>query len=329
MKKASHHEDAPHDHDRHHHKEHDHGASDGHDPLGHHHDTSGMSDGRLIVSVVLNLILTVVEIVVGILSGSLALIADAIHNFGDVGALVIAWIARRISRKSADERYTFGYRRAELVGALINLTALLVMSAFMIMEAIQRIMNPEPIKATWVIIAASVAVIIDLGTVILLWGMSRGNLNIRAAFLHNLSDAAASVAVIIGAVFVKIFGWMWVDPAMCLLIAGYIIATSVPMLKNAAAILMNQVPPHVDISEIETTFSDFDEIIEAHHLHVWEIDEQTVGLEAHIVLVTDLNTEQLQPLSKQLRIRLKERWKVHHTTFEFEPPDSECTRRQC
>ena len=197
-----------------------------------------MSDARLVGTVALNLLLTVVEVVVGILSGSLALIADAVHNFGDAAALVIAIIARRIARKDADHRYTFGYQRAELIGALINLTTLVVIALFLIVESVERFLDPQPIKATWVMIAAGAALAVDLLTVALLWAMSKGSLNVRAAFIHNLTDAAASVAVMIGAGAVSIWGWTWVDPAITLLIAGYILFTSVSMLRRAAAILI-------------------------------------------------------------------------------------------
>jgi cobalt-zinc-cadmium efflux system protein len=197
------------------------------------------------------------------------------------------------------------------------------------MEAVERFFNPQPIIANWVIIAASVAVVVDLGTVFLLWGMSRGNLNIRAAFIHNLTDAGASFAVILGALMVQQFGWLWVDPALCLGIAAYILFTALPMLRQSASILMNHVPPHLELSAIATTFETFDEVVEVHHLHVWEIDERVIGLEAHVVLREDLSLANLQPLSQKLRDELKHRWNVGHTTFEFEGPDAQCARRNC
>lgn len=277
----------------------------------------------------LNLLLTVVEAVVGVFAGSLALIADAVHNLGDVGALIVAWVARRIAKRRADDRFTFGYRRAELVGAVINLTVLLVMAIFMTVEGIERLMNPQPIQTTWVIMAASLATVVDLGTVLLLWGMSKGNLNIRAAFIHNLTDAAASVAVIIGAILVEAFGWLWIDPALCLMIAAYILVMSVPMLKHAASILMNHVPRRLDLDGILATFHQFEEVEEIHHLHVWEIDEKSVAIEAHVVLKKDVSLLEAQSLTKQIRAKLQSEWQVGHTTFEYEPPGSDCHRRDC
>jgi cobalt-zinc-cadmium efflux system protein len=322
-----HHGNDPHDHDHHGNEAGQHGND--HDHHGHSHDTSDLSDNRLLFSVVLNLLLTVVEAVVGVFSGSLALIADSVHNLGDVGALIVAWVARRIAKRQADDRFTFGYRRAELVGAVINLTVLLVMAVFMTFEGIQRLLDPRPIQTTWVIIAASVATVVDLGTVALLWGMSKGNLNIRAAFVHNLTDAAASIAVIIGAILVQTLGWLWIDPALCLMIAAYILVMSVPMLKHAASILMNHVPRRLDLDGIAATFHQFEEVEEIHHLHVWEIDEKSVAIEAHVVLKGNFSLVEAQSLTKRIRARLQSEWQVGHTTFEYEPPDSDCHRREC
>ncbi|MEZ4462777.1 MAG: cation diffusion facilitator family transporter [bacterium] len=280
-------------------------------------------------SVALNLLLTVVEVVVGILSGSLALIADAVHNLGDVGALVIAWVARRIARKEADDRFHVRLPPCGVGWSGDQSNVVAGDGGVHDCEAIDRFLHPQPIETTWVILAAGIAVVVDLGTVLLLWSMSKGSLNIRAAFVHNLTDAAASIAVVVGALFVREFGWLWVDPALCLMIAAYIVVTSVPMLRHAAAILMNHVPRRLEVEHIRDTFLEFDEIFDVHHVHLWEIDERTTALEAHIVLSNDLDTASLQPLTAKLRGVMMKRWKVAHTTFEYEPPDSVCTRRAC
>src|SRR5688572_18222182 len=166
-------------------------------PHDHSHDTDHLSDRRLVIAVALNLLLTVVEAVAGLLAGSLALLADALHNFNDCGALVLALIARRIGRRPSDERRTFGYQRAEVIGALINLTILVVIGLYLVYESITRFFQPHPVDG-WIVVGVSVvALVIDLGTAALLWAMSHGNLNMRAAYLHNLSDALSSVGVII------------------------------------------------------------------------------------------------------------------------------------
>src|SRR6056297_1869523 len=200
-----------------------------HDTSGHSHgltrsdELSGVSDNRLIWAVIINHVLTIGEVVAGIFSGSLALLSDAAHNFNDANALLIAYIARKISRKQANERYTFGYRRAELLGAVVNLTLLAVIGLYLVYEGIRRFVEPEEITG-WLMAAASIlALVIDLGTALLLRAMSRGSLNVRAAFVHNLVDAVGSVAVLIGAGAIIYLGWNWVDPLLTLFLSAYIL----------------------------------------------------------------------------------------------------------
>jgi cobalt-zinc-cadmium efflux system protein len=273
--------------------------------------------------------LTVVEVVAGIISGSLSLIADAVHNFSDAGALLIAFIARKISRKRRDERFTFGYRRAELIGAMINLTTLVVIGLMLVWQAIERFISPQSVETTWVFIAAGVALIVDLGTVLLLWAMSKGSLNVRAAFIHNLTDAAASVAVILGALGIQFFGWTWIDPALTLLIAGYILFTSVGMLKRTAEILMENAPPNIELSELEEGVEAIEHVEGIHHIHVWELDEHRKAFEAHLVLNENCNRERTAIIRQQVRDYLHERWEIDHCTLEVETPADRCAGDVC
>ncbi|MGE9291527.1 MAG: cation diffusion facilitator family transporter, partial [Puniceicoccales bacterium] len=227
------------DADPHHHHEaigqkHGQGHSHGH----HHHDhgTSEVNDRTLFWAIVLNLGLSVFEFLAGVFAGSVALMADALHNTNDAAALVVAYVARKIGRKKADEQYTFGYRRAELIGAIIQLTALIVVGLYLVGEAIGKFFEPESIKGGWVMIASSVAIVVDVGTAWLLWALSKGSLNLKAAFLHNITDAAASVAVLLGGAAIFWLGWDWVDPFLTLIIAGYILYMSFGMLKRTAKI---------------------------------------------------------------------------------------------
>ncbi len=301
----SHHSD-DHDHD------HDHGF--GH----HHHDTTDLSDARLLGTFLLNLLLTLVEAGIGLFSGSVALVADAVHNFGDAISLLIAYIARQIAKRDADVMFSFGYHRAETVGAVINLTTLIVMAFFLVAESVERFVDPQPVLAKWVIVAASVALFIDLVTVGLLWAMSKGNLNLRAAFIHNLSDAFASVAVIIGAVIIEIWGFLWVDALFALLIAGYILLTSFHMLKRAVPLLMNSAPPNFDIQVVHAIAANIDGIDELHHIHVWEIDETRRAIIASVRVPEETSLEAVQTLRESLRQQLHDECAIEHATLEFE-----------
>lgn len=290
----------------------------------HHHHGDDVSDRRIIWTVLLNLLLTVVEVVVGILSGSLALIADAVHNFSDAGALVIALVARRIGRRAPDEAFTFGYRRAELIGAIINLTVLMVVGLYLIYESVMRFFQPTEIEALWVILAASAAVIVDLLTVVLLWAMARGNINIRAAFLHNLVDAAVSLAVIAGAAIIHWFGWHWIDAVLTLIIAAYILVMSTGMLRRSAAILMEGTPPGLDLELVRKTTRAHPDVADLHHLHAWQLDEEHRALEAHVVLCHDLTLSQVRAVTDELKAILRDDFHISHATLEMEYDKARC-----
>jgi len=290
----------------------------------HSHQTGDVSDRSLLGAVLINSGLSVFEFIAGAVSGSTALMADALHNTNDAASLLIAYVARRISKKEADDRFTFGYRRAELIGALIQLTALILVGLFLVVEAVKRFANPEPLMANWMMIAAGVALGVDVATAILLWAMSKGSLNVRAAFLHNLTDAGASLAVLAGGAAVWRFGWSWVDPALTLGIAGYILWMSVGMLKRTAAILMETAPPDLDSAELIRAVEALDGVQNLHHLHVWELDEQHVALEAHVV--TNVPVDARMELRNTIKQLLHDRFHIGHSTLEFERPADACPK---
>ena len=188
----------------------------------HHHHVSDFSEKgerSLWWAVGANVLLTVAQVIGGLVSGSLSLIADALHNFSDAASLLIALVAIRIGRRKPDEFKTFGYKRAETVAALINLTVLIVLGFFLISEAVQRFFAPEPIAGWTVVMVAGIALVVDLFTALLTYRQSKHSMNMRAAFLHNLTDALASVGVIMAGTVILLYGWVWTDAAMTLLIA--------------------------------------------------------------------------------------------------------------
>lgn len=285
--------------------------------MSHHpHETHEVSDGVLLWTVIINLGLSAFEFVAGIIAGSIALKADALHNTNDAGALLVAYIARKISKRGADRKFTFGYRRAELIGAMIQLTALLLIGLYLVYEAIHRFVVPEPPLGGWMMAAAGVALVVDFLTAWLLWAMAKGSLNVRAAFLHNLADAGASIAVLLGGAAVFWLGWSWVDPAMTLVIAGYILLMSLGMLKRTSSILMEGAPDGLDIEELITAALEIEGITDFHHVHVWELDEHHWALEAQVrTSFEDYNLQ--QKLKDSVKSLLKERFDINHATLEF------------
>jgi len=272
-----------------------------------------------------NLLLTVVQILGGIVSGSLALLSDALHNFSDAGSLVVAWFADRISHRAPDTEKTFGYQRAQTVGALINLIALMIVGFYLIMEAIHRVFAPESIHGQTVIVVALVALIVDLVTAYVTYVHSDQNLNFRAVFIHNLSDALSSVAVLIGGVAAWLYGWYWVDTLAAVLIAVYILWQSARLLPQAIHILMDGAPPELDQEQLEAALVNVPAVQSIHHVHVWFTDERTAALEAHIVLD---KLESLSSAKKQLKAILQEQFGIDHSTLEFETEEEVCQQQQ-
>ncbi len=276
-----------------------------------------MSDGRLLLAVALNLLLTVIEVIGGLLSGSLALIADALHNFGDCGSLIIALVARRWSRKAADRQRTFGYGRADVVGALINLTALVVVAFFLVIEAVTRLLSSETIDGWPVIIIATIALVVDIGTVALLWTKGQSSMNMRAAMLHNFSDALASVGVIFVGIAVILWDFVLADVIITIAIAAYVLWQSIGMLRQSIGILMNSAPLNLDLDEIVAALMKVTGVCDVHHLHLWQLDEHQTSLEAHVV-IEHPDAGEMESIKHALKQILHDRFEIEHSTLEFE-----------
>lgn len=285
--------------------------------LTHSDSLQGVSTSRLIWAIVLNQLLTVGQVVAGIYSGSVALLSDAAHNFNDANALLIAYIARRISRKEANERFTFGYRRAEMIGALINLTLLAIVGLYLVYEGITRFFEPEHVIGSVMAYTAILALVVDVGSALLLWSMSKGSLNVRAAFFHNIVDALGSIAVLIGAGAILWLGWVWVDPLITLLISGYILWEVYKMLPQAMRMLMEGTPADIDVSALIERIEANGDVIEIHHLHLWELDEEHRALEAHVV-IRKADAVKLEVIKHQIKELLLAEFEIQHTTLEFE-----------
>ncbi|MGB0743922.1 MAG: cation diffusion facilitator family transporter [Opitutales bacterium] len=292
----------------------------------HSHGTEDVSDGVLLWSVIINTALSLFEFIAGAISGSVALMADALHNTNDAAALLIAYVARKISRKGADAHYTFGYRRAELIGAMIQLTALILVGLYLIYEAVGRFISPEPLQGGWIMAAAGIALLVDVVTAWLLWAMSKGSLNVKAAFLHNLTDAAASLAVLVGGATIFWLDWTWVDPVLTLIIADYILYMSFGMLRKTSRILMEGTPPEVSIDAIMKRLEAIEGVDDVHHVHVWELDEQHRAIEAHIMLGEPENhqAENVAAVKAAVRDSLREEFAIHHATLETEYGGDSC-----
>jgi cobalt-zinc-cadmium efflux system protein len=291
---------------------------------GHHHHLDPQAgDARVAGAVAVNLGLTVLQVVGGVLSGSLALIADAIHNLSDAISLSIAFFARKIARRPADRQMTFGYARAEVVAALVNYTTLIVIGIYLAYEAVWRLIEPKPVDGWMVVVIAGVALVVDLVTAGLTFTLSKSSMNIRAAFLHNLSDALGSLAVIVGGSLILLYDWRLIDPIITLMISGYILWQSLAEIGGVIRILMLGSPPEIDLDEVLSELRNAEGVADVHHLHVWQMQEHEAALEAHLV-ITPGSWDAADRIKARVKTAISERYGIEHATLELE-----CSRHAC
>ena len=284
---------------------------------GHAHLDPGSGDRRGAIAIWANAALSLAQILGGLLSGSLALIADALHNLSDMAALVIAFAARKIARRPADARMTFGYGRIEVVAALINYTTLILVGAYLIYEGGLRLIDPPAVAGWTVVILGGLALLVDALTAGLTWSMQKHSVNIRALFLHNLSDALASVAVIVGGTLILLYDLRWVDPAITIGIALYILYLALTEIGGPIRTLMLGSPPEIDAAEVIAALQATDGVEDVHHVHLWQMQEDAAALDCHVVL-TAAGWGRLEAIKSEIKARLAARFDITHSSLEFE-----------
>ena len=281
----------------------------------HHHDVSGKN---LFVTIVLNVIITLSQIVGGIFSGSLALLSDAMHNFSDVLALVIAYVANRLAARPNNASKTFGYKRAEILAALFNASVLIGIAIFLIIEAFHKFYHPEPINSIWVISLGTLSIVLNAASVLLVKDDAHDNMNIKAAYLHLLTDVMTSVAVVGGGILMYYFGIFWIDPLISTLIALYLIWASFGLVKESSAILMQFTPEGIDIEDIVKAIEEESEIQNVHHIHIWKLNDHQINLEAHLDFNENVTLLESNRVIETLEKKLHDTFDVEHTTFQCE-----------
>ena len=286
-------------------------------PGHHHHLDPKAGNTRIFWAVAINILLTVVQIIGGILTGSLALIADAIHNLSDALTLVLAFFARKIAQRPADDTMTFGYGRAEIVAALINYTTLILLGSYLTYAAVMRLFEPTSVDGWSVVVIAVFALVVDAVTAFLTYALSKESMNIRAAFLHNLADALGSVAVIITGTVIILYDWRLIDPLMTLLIAGYILWQSVTEIGGSVRILMLGSPPDLDIHAILEAIHAVPDVEDVHHLHLWQMQEHEQALDAHVVIKEGVWME-ADSVKLAVKAALRDGFGLSHFTLELE-----------
>lgn len=281
----------------------------------HHHHVEGKN---LLLSIVLNIIITAAQIIGGIISGSLALLSDALHNFSDVLSLVFSYVAHKLSRKKASVNQTFGYKRAELIAAFVNASTLIIVALFLVYEGIERFFNPQTIKFGLVIWLSILGIVMNGLSALMLKRDADKNLNMKSAYLHLFTDMLASVAVLVGGLLMKYFQWFWVDSVLTIAIAIYLIIMGFDLLKESTQMLMLFTPSHLNVNEIISEVHKIQGVKKLHHIHVWYLNEEELHLEAHLDCSEDMRMSEFNLLLDKVEDVLFEKFHINHINIQPE-----------
>ncbi len=288
--------------------------------MGHNHPEPGATghlEKKLIWTIGLNVFITLIQIAGGIISGSLALLSDAVHNLGDSLALILSAVAVRMSRRPRTPKHTFGWKRAELLAALINATVLVVICVFLIREAVGRFSSPKPIAGGFMLAVAAAGFLANFAGMALLRRDSGKNINIRSAYIHLMGDAVSSLAVIAGAAAIMLFRVTWIDPVLTILISLYILKETVGILKESADMVLMTSPEEIDLAEVQRSIESVPGVRNVHHGHLWKLSDADIHFEAHVD-VDDMPVSGTERIQKRIEKRLRDRFGVTHTTLQFE-----------
>ncbi|RJR46429.1 MAG: cation transporter [Desulfobacteraceae bacterium] len=297
----------------------EHSISHGHNHCGGVHALPQGEDigRRLLVTLGLNLMIPAAQVAGGIYANSMALISDAVHNFSDCTAILIAYLAFLIGRKGASLSHSFGYKRAEILGAAINVALLVAAAAFILYEAVERFRHPQPVMGQIVIYLAGVGI---LGNGLSAWLLHRGSahsLNVRGAFLHMVGDMLTSVLVLANGIILIYRPWYWVDPLLSLLIVVFILKNCWSILKEATCILMNATPRNLNLEEIKDTLQEIPGVCGVHYLHAWNVSSASTAFSCHVE-VADQPLSRTEPVAERIRHELFHRFRIDHPILQFE-----------
>jgi cobalt-zinc-cadmium efflux system protein len=269
---------------------------------------------HLVIAIILNAIIFIVEFVGGILTNSLALVSDSLHNLSDFFALILSYIALRVVQWKSNSEKSYGYVRVEIFVAFINATALVLIGIYIIYEGIQRFAHPEPVAGGWMLIIAIVGFVVNTAATLLLKTHAHHDLNMKSAYLHLLTDAVESLAVVVVAGIIAWKDWPVLDP---MAIGLFIIRSAWSIVAETVHILTEGTPRGIDLDEVATYLQSFPGIENVHHLHIWGLSSRMRALSVHIVVQDQLISDGSR-ICSQLENELEHRFGINHPTFQLE-----------
>ena len=305
-----------HDHSHHNHS-HGHDHSHGHAGHSHAPDSFGWA---FATGAALNTAFVIAELIFGYAANSLALISDAVHNLSDVIALLLAWGAAWLSQKQPTQRHTYGYRRASILAALFNAGLLLVAVGGIVVEAVNRLYSPAPVAIWTVVVVAALGVAINGGTALLFMRGRHGDLNIRGAYLHMVADAGVSLGVVIAAGIIMLTGWLWLDPAISLVIAAVVFWSGWGLARDSVNLALDGVPCSIELAQVRDYLGGLEGVSEVHDLHVWAMSTNETALTAHLVRPGGTDDAFLHGVCEEL----SNRFNIHHATLQIEAAAEVC-----
>jgi cobalt-zinc-cadmium efflux system protein len=283
----------------------------------HHHHHHAGTGSRLKWSLAITGVFVAIEVYAGLRAHSLALLSDAGHNFTDALALFLTWFGFYLQSKPADETKTYGYHRAGVLAAFVNAITLVALSAWILYESIARLRHPEPVEEGVMLAVAALALLMNGGIMLSLRSASRGDINVRSAFIHMLGDALGAVAIMAGAIVIRYTGWERADPVLSIVLAGLIVWTAWDIIRESLNILLEGLPRGVDLSHVGASMKDVQGVLGVHDLHIWSLGSSTHALSCH-VLIEDLPPSCSDVILRQLNHLLADRYRIFHTTVQFE-----------
>ncbi len=287
--------------------------------MEHSHSHQTLSGKKLLFSIILNIFITVAQVIGGLISGSLALISDAVHNLSDVISLIISYIANLLTKtKKQTLHQTFGFKRAEIIAAFINSATLIVIAVFLAFEAVKRFSNPQEIASDLVIWLAIVAIIGNGLSVLLLKNDAQHNLNMKSAYIHLITDLLTSVAVLIGGLLMKYYQIYWIDAILTILISVYLLYMGWEIFINSLKILMLFAPDKIVIEDIIKELTKNKNIRNLHHIHIWQLNDQDTHFEAHIEFIKDIKLSEFDKICEEIEFILKEKFHINHCNLQPE-----------
>ena len=311
------------------HRHHRHG-SDGHDHAqagGHHHAHAPASFGRAFaVGIFLNIGFVLVEGGFGLISGSLALVADAGHNLSDVFGLLIAWGAVALARVRPSQRFTYGLKGSSILAALLNGLLLMLAAGAIALAAVQRFATPQPVPGTTMMIVAAIGILINGATALLFFSGGKGDINIRGVVLHMAADAAVSAGVVVAGLGIRLTGWAWLDPVTSLLIVAVIIWSSWGLLREAVALSLGGVPSGIERDRVERFLAGLDGVRAVHDLHIWSMSTTETAMTAHLVMPAGNGSDRfLHRLAEEMHAHFG----IGHITIQIERDAAACALEPC